>query len=59
VLLNAETARLGAALHIEGYRTRASAIGDWWITRRQRAPSSRLLVPASTQPSQVARREEC
>jgi len=44
ILLNAETARLGALYNIEGYRTRACAIGDWWITRCQRARHDPLAV---------------
>lgn len=42
VLLNAETARLGIVYDVQAYRTHASAIAAWWITRRQSAPSDPL-----------------
>jgi len=36
LLLNEQTARLGAAYGIDSYRAQASAVGDWWIARSRR-----------------------
>jgi hypothetical protein len=47
VLLNEETARLGAAYDIDSYRLTADAVATWWIARRRRIPGDPLGIRAS------------
>jgi len=44
LLLNEQTARLGAAYDIDSYRTQASAVGDWWIARSRRRRADPLGI---------------
>lgn len=47
VLLNEETARLGAAYDIDSYRRTADAVAAWWIARRRRVPGDPLGLRAT------------
>jgi len=47
VLLNEETARLGAVYDIDAYRRSADAVASWWITRRRRTASDPLGIRAA------------
>lgn len=47
VLMNEETARLGDLHDDDAYRTKASAIARWWITRRRQAPHDPLRIRSS------------
>jgi Ser/Thr protein kinase RdoA (MazF antagonist) len=51
VLLNEQTALLGARYDVEQYRTAADAVAAWWIARRRRSPTDPLGIRAARKPA--------
>ena len=51
VLLNEQTARLGAMYDVETYRRNSDAVAAWWIARRRRTPSDPLGIRTARQPA--------
>jgi Ser/Thr protein kinase RdoA (MazF antagonist) len=57
LLLNEETARIGMAYDVDGYRVQADTVASWWITRRRRQGADplgirSLLAPAPAEPAE-------
>ena len=51
ILLNEQTALLGARYDIEDYRTAADGVARWWIARRRRNPADPLGIRAARKPA--------
>jgi hypothetical protein len=54
VMLNEETARLGALYGVERYRRRGETVGSWWISRRRRMRADPLGIRARAPGPQAA-----